>query len=149
LGDSHLFEHCFSEDLIEPGLIALALPAKPGNDVRVEADGELLFYGTVERIVDRILPNLSSSGGISDRSISDSGRSASLASLRLRAAVNGLSAKVLRTSLVITVSLLSSASASRNEADYLILAGMSDGMRHHQQGHTPPIEGHPSQGPPT
>src|SRR5262249_32311924 len=61
---------------------------------------------------------LSLSGGISVTSISESGRVASRASLRLRADVIGLSSSVLRTSVLIILSFLPGGSARRNESDH-------------------------------
>lgn len=39
-------------------MVAFALLAEPGDDVGVEAEGELLFYWAVERVADGVLPEL-------------------------------------------------------------------------------------------
>src|SRR5271169_5038234 len=73
---------------------------------------------------------------MSERSISESGRWASSDSLRLRAGVIGLSADVLRTSFVISASLLSGGSAGGDEADHFVRTLFPNGVSDEQQNHS-------------
>src|SRR5262245_13455831 len=51
-----VFQHRFPEHLIEPGLIATALSAKPCHNIGIQPDGELLLYRAVEGIADCVFP---------------------------------------------------------------------------------------------
>jgi hypothetical protein len=89
-----VFQHRFPEHLIQPGLMALSLPAEPGHHVGIQAHGELPLRRPIIRIADGVLPEAFSERRMSETSISESGRAANWASLRLRAAVIGLSVSV-------------------------------------------------------
>lgn len=49
-------EHGSAEESVGAGLIALALLAKPSDDVRIEAKSELLLYRPIKGIADGIPP---------------------------------------------------------------------------------------------
>jgi hypothetical protein len=51
-------EHGGAEKSVGAGLVALALLAKPSDDVRIEAKGELPLDGAIEGIADGIAPEL-------------------------------------------------------------------------------------------
>ena len=51
-------EHGVAEEGVGAGLVALALAAKPGDDVGVEAEGELLLDGAIEGIAGSVPPKL-------------------------------------------------------------------------------------------
>ena len=53
-----VLSNVFAERIVNAGLIAFALPAKPGDDVCVEAHGELLFDGPIEGVRDGVAPGL-------------------------------------------------------------------------------------------
>ena len=51
-------EHGGAEEGVGAGLVALAVATEPGDDVGVEAEGELFFDRAIKRIADGIAPEL-------------------------------------------------------------------------------------------
>ena len=51
-------EHGVAEEGVGAGVVAFALAAKPGDDVGVEAEGQLLLDGAIEGVADSVAPKL-------------------------------------------------------------------------------------------
>jgi len=111
------------------------VPAEPSHHVGVQAHGELLLHWPIERITDSVFPEALFEWRNVRKIDFGIWPLREMGQLALRAGVIGLSASVLRTSFVITVSLLSGGSTGRDEADYFILAFFSNSMGREQQGH--------------
>src|SRR5580704_3243014 len=94
------------------------------------------FRGRYHGLRIAFFQNFSVASGMSDKSISLSGRAASFLSSRLSFSVSRASANVLLTIFVIANSLLPSCAAGRNNTDDLMLALLFCRMGHEQHYHS-------------